>query len=244
MEKIHIQIDKPCSENFKTFKKTVEGGFCNSCKKNVIDFTKMKDQEIIEYFSIKKSKTCGLFLDSQLKNFSNQNLSSNGTKSSAFVSSIFSLSLISLLSLTNVYSQDRTNLKETIKLENDVTKQDSNSVDSNKKITVNGIVSDKIGPLPGATVYSKKYNIGTQTDFDGKFTFPKQLETGDLLLVTYIGYKDQEIKISTENNSISMSYDVKLDNSQMVMMGAVTTNKVYKSKRTILQKIKSLFTND
>jgi len=109
-------------------------------------------------------------------------------------------------------------------------------VNLDKSFNVRGSVSDKSGPLPGATVYVKKYNMSTQTDLDGKFTFPKQLEPGDVLLVCYIGYKDKEVKIKSENHSITMSYDVKLDQAQMIMMGAISTNKVYKSKRTIFQK--------
>jgi len=242
MEKINIQIDKPCSEDFKTFTKADNGGFCNLCKKTVVDFTKMSDQEILNYFSNEKSKTCGLFLEPQLKSYSNANSSFN--KSSAFTSSVFGISLLSILSFTNGFSQEKTNANETIKVENGTTKKDSDSVDLIEKFTVSGVVSDNLGPLPGATIYLKKYNIGTQTDFDGKFTFPKQLESGDILLVTYIGYKNQEIKITSKNHSVTMSYDVKLDNSQIIMMGEVTTNKVYKSKRTIFQKIKSLFKND
>jgi len=244
MEKINILIDKPCSENFKTFKKTDEGGFCNSCKKTVVDFTKMSNQEIFKYFSNEKNKTCGLFLESQLKSYSNPSLSSNRTKSTSFASSLFGLSLVSLLSLTNVYSQEKTNTNTIVKEENSATKKDKNSAELNEKFTVSGIVSDKIGPLPGANIYLKNYNISTQTDIDGKFTFPKQLEVGDILLVTYIGYKEKEIKVTRENQSIIMNYTIKLDNCQIVMMGEVATNKVYQSKRTLFQKIKSLFTNE
>ncbi|WP_395062316.1 carboxypeptidase-like regulatory domain-containing protein [Flavobacterium sp.] len=244
MEKFNIKIDKPCSEDFKTFKKTDNGGFCNSCKKTVVDFTKMSDQEILTYFSNEKSKTCGLFLESQLKYYSNLSLSNNIKKSNTLASSIFGLSLVSILSLTNAYSQEKTNTTTIIKEENVATKKNIDSLDINEKITVSGIVSDKSGPLPGANIFLKNYNISTQTDIDGKFTFPKQLKTGDVLIVSFIGYTRQEIKVKSKNESITMNYDVKLNNCQMVMMGEVATNKIYKSKRTIFHKIKYLFTND
>ena len=244
MEKINIQIDKPCSEDFKTFKKTDKGGFCNSCKKTVVDFTKMNDQEIITYFNSDKSKTCGLFLESQLKSYSNPSISLNRKNTSTFASSLFGISLVSVLSLTNAYSQEKTNTTSIVKEENVDTKKDIDSVDLNEKFTVSGIVSDKSGPLPGANIYLKNYNISTQTDIDGKFTFPKLLKTGDVLIVSFIGYNNKEIQVKSKNESITISYDVKLDNCQMFMMGEVATNNVYKSKRTLFQKIKSLFTND
>jgi len=245
MEKFNLLIDKPCSENFNDFTKTDKGGFCNSCKKNVIDFTRMSDQEILNYFNSEKSKTCGVFLESQLKSYSNPSTSLNKSKLSTFASGIFGISLLSVLSFTNGYSQEKTNTNETIKVENGTTKQDSDSADLNEKFTVSGIVSDKSGPLTGANIYLKNNNnIGIQTDVDGKFTFPKQLKTGDVLVVTFIGYKNKEIKVTRKDQSITMSYDVKLEDCQIIMMGEVSTTKVYKSKRTAFQKIKSLFTNE
>jgi hypothetical protein len=107
MEKINIQIDKPCSENFNDFAKTDTGGFCKSCKKNVVDFTKMSDQEIFNYFDSEKSKTCGVFLESQLKSYSDTMLSANKLKSSTFASSFFGLSLLSILSFNDGYSQQK-----------------------------------------------------------------------------------------------------------------------------------------
>lgn len=244
MEKINIQINNPCSENFKSFQKTDNGGFCNSCKKNVVDFTKMSDQEIFRYFENQESKTCGLFLESQLKNYSNPSHSKNRKMSTTFTSSLFGISLVSLLSLTNAYSQQQTNATPMVKEENSGIKKENDSVDFKEKITVTGIVSDALGPLPGATIYWKSKNSNTSTDVDGKFTFPIQLEIGDVLTVSLLGYNDKEIIVKSKNESITMSYDVKLDNCQFVMVGEVATNKVYKSKRTIFQKIKSLFTND
>lgn len=244
MEKINIQIDKPCSEKFNDFAKTDTGGFCKSCKKNVVDFTKMSDQEIFNYFDSEKSKTCGVFLESQLKSYSHSILSANKPKSSTFASSIFGLSLVSILSFSDGYSQEKINTNTTVKEENIAIKKDTISDDLNETFTVSGIISDSSGPLPGANIYLKNTNIGTSTDIDGKFIFPRQLKKGDVLVANFIGLKDKEIVVKSKNESITMSYDVNLQDCHMVMMGEVATDKVYKSKRTIFQKIKSLFTNE
>lgn len=244
MEKINIQIDKPCSENFNDFAKTDTGGFCKSCKKNVVDFTKMSDQEIFNYFDSEKSKTCGVFLESQLKSYSNTIPSANKQKSNTFTSSIFGLSLVSLLSFNDGFSQEKINTNTTVKEENISKKKDNSSENMNETFTVSGVISDKFGTLPGANIYLKNENIGTSADIDGKFTFPKQLKKGDVLVVNFIGYKDQEIVVKSKNESLIMSNNIKLEHWEMVMTGEVTTDKVYKSKRTLFQKIKSLFTNE
>lgn len=244
MEKINIQIDKPCSEKFNDFAKTDTGGFCKSCKKNVVDFTKMSDEEIFNYFDSEKSKTCGVFLESQLKSYSNTIPSANKQKSNTFTSSIFGLSLVSLLSFNDGFSQEKINTNTTVKEENISGKKDISSENTNETFTVSGVISDSSGSLPGANIHLKNTNIGTSTDIDGKYIFPKQLKNGDVLIASFIGFKDQEIIVKSKNTSITMNYDIKLDNCHMVMMGEVATDKVYKSKRTLFQKIKSLFTNE
>ncbi|WP_405384421.1 SusC/RagA family TonB-linked outer membrane protein [Maribacter sp. LLG6340-A2] len=56
---------------------------------------------------------------------------------------------------------------------------------------VSGTVSDASGPLPGASVLEKGTTNGTQTDFDGNYTL--SVNEGAVLVVSYIGYKTQEI---------------------------------------------------
>lgn len=240
MEKINIQINQPCSENFNTFSKTEKGGFCKSCNKSVIDFTKMSDGEIINYFSDQKVKTCGLFLDSQLKSYSNV----AKHKPNPFLSSIFGLSLLSLLTFTTSYAQEKSSKSEVVQKEKTTVSKESNQMDSNDKFTVSGIVSNEIGPLADVNIYVKNKNISVQTNSQGKFTFSQQLTTDDVLIVSYIGYKNQEIKVSRQNQSHTINLNIKLDTYERIMLGEVSTDKIYKSKRTVFQKIKSLFTND
>lgn len=61
-----IQIPKPCFENWNHMKPSESGKFCDSCSKNVVDFTAMKTTEIQEYFIQNKGKTCGRFYSAQL----------------------------------------------------------------------------------------------------------------------------------------------------------------------------------
>ncbi len=57
---------------------------------------------------------------------------------------------------------------------------------------VTGVVTDTNGqPLPGATVFIKGTNKGTQTDFDGKFVL--DVQEGEIIAVSYVGYQTQEV---------------------------------------------------
>src|SRR5690606_19392126 len=63
---------------------------------------------------------------------------------------------------------------------------------------VSGTVSDESGlPLPGVNIIVKGTTTGTQTDFDGKYSITAN--TGDILSITYVGLKSQEITVGSSN---------------------------------------------
>lgn len=69
MASLNLSIKSPCSENWNSFEKNGKVGFCSSCKKNVVDFTKYSDREIIEFFDGNDRSICGRFSQSQLKDY-------------------------------------------------------------------------------------------------------------------------------------------------------------------------------
>lgn len=68
-----------------------------------------------------------------------------------------------------------------------------------QQYTLQGTVIDGTGePLIGATVRVKDTPTGVSTDFDGRFAV--QVTKGDILMVTYIGYKPYEVTIADQQN--------------------------------------------
>ena len=65
--------------------------------------------------------------------------------------------------------------------------------------TITGTVTsaDDNTPLPGASVVVKGTSIGTATDFDGNFTL--EANTGDVLVIGYIGYVTQEVTLGDQS---------------------------------------------
>ncbi|CAM3972756.1 SusC/RagA family TonB-linked outer membrane protein [Flavobacterium antarcticum] len=72
--------------------------------------------------------------------------------------------------------------------------------------SVKGTVTDNDGlPLPGVSILVKGTSTGTQTDMDGKFSIlasPTQV-----LVVTYIGMKSQEVKATSQNLTVKLQDD-------------------------------------
>ena len=65
-----------------------------------------------------------------------------------------------------------------------------------QSLTVTGVVmaQDEPDPVIGANVMVKGSTTGTITDFDGNFSL--QAKAGDVLQVSFMGYKTQEVKVS------------------------------------------------
>lgn len=61
--------------------------------------------------------------------------------------------------------------------------------------TVTGVVRSLDGPLLGATIVLKGTTIGVTSNETGAFVFPKKLKENDVLVVSYLGYKNREITI-------------------------------------------------
>ena len=73
-----------------------------------------------------------------------------------------------------------------------------------KKIT--GTVVDAMGPVIGASVVEKGTTNGTVTDFDGNFTL--SVNPGATIIISFIGFETQEIKVGNQDNfQITMKDD-------------------------------------
>jgi TonB-linked SusC/RagA family outer membrane protein len=69
-----------------------------------------------------------------------------------------------------------------------------------------GVVKDADGPIIGATIIEKgNASNGTTTDIDGKFSLNVKL--GSTLVVSYVGYKSQEIKVGESPLRITLQED-------------------------------------
>ena len=88
--------------------------------------------------------------------------------------------------------------------------------------SVKGVVVDETNtPLIGATVQVKGTSAGTVTDIDGNFTL--KTKKGNTLVISYIGYKTQEVKYTGQPSvSIKMTPDNQsLDEVVVVGYGAM-----------------------
>ncbi len=90
--------------------------------------------------------------------------------------------------------------------------------------TVSGVVKDASGmPVPGANIVVKGSTVGTASDFDGNFSI--NAEEGDVLVVSYLGYKTLEV---TYNGGPTLDVILQEDSAQLdevVLIGYGTAKK-------------------
>ena len=239
---IQISLEKPCLEKFENFSPTSAGGFCDSCQKEVIDFTAMTSEEIMTHFSSASEKTCGRFKTSQLKTY--EPIMSNSSNNS-FVSrglAIMSFSLLSLCAVSNMQAQEAASVDNPLQTERSILgKSFIQGEIAIQQYPVSGIVIDEENlPLAGVNVILKGSTEGVVTDLDGKFEFPRALDVDDVLIFSYIGYNPQEYSVvadASKNTDIKIIFDL----SDIFLMGAVEVEGVYESKQNIFQKFIGLF---
>ena len=89
--------------------------------------------------------------------------------------------------------------------------------------TISGIVADESGPLPGASVIVKGTTIGTETDFDGKYSIKPN--GGKELIYSFIGFQAESIPIHSSIMNVSMEEDInRLE--EVVVTGYGTTSRL------------------
>ncbi|WP_282124271.1 carboxypeptidase-like regulatory domain-containing protein [Algibacter mikhailovii] len=232
----NLTISKSCSEKFSQFETTPLGGFCSSCQKEVIDFTNMTNQEIEMYF-IKnpENSTCGYFKTSQLDR-PPENNSIRKTTSLNFLR-IAALTVFSLTSYNQIQAQQISAKTEIVEksLEASSDKAQKNEFQEKR---LSGIISDTAGVLPGTNIILQGTSIGTSTNFDGEFEFPKPLQEGDVLVVSYLGYTTQYIQIKDEMTPLHI---IMQEDVSCVLMGEVDVKGIHESKVNLWQRIKKVF---
>jgi CarboxypepD_reg-like domain len=103
--------------------------------------------------------------------------------------------------------------------------------------TIRGIVKsgDDNQPVPGTNIYLKSLSsVGTFSDANGEFQFPRQLKSGDVLVFSFLGLKTTEYAVPDQPVG-SIAITMPIDPIQMVdeilVEGDEPANVVVSTKR-------------
>lgn len=228
-----LSIPKPCAQKWSSFTPAGGGGFCSACNKVVVDFTKLSDQDIIEYFLDNPTKTCGRFHPDQLKTFT---LRQPVKVKPGWM--LLKAGLISFLMMV-VSKPSIAQQAGNTQTEWSVNKTSADTTGHNFKGVV--FAKEDHSALPGVNVVLKGTPYGTATDAEGRFEFPRKVKDGDVLIFSFIGLITKEFKVNGKRDA---GYEVPMELCMdMDMTGEVQIEGLYteKKSRTLWTRVKELF---
>jgi outer membrane receptor protein involved in Fe transport len=90
--------------------------------------------------------------------------------------------------------------------------------------TVSGTVTDADGePLPGANIKVERKSVGTNTDYDGKFTMKVNDAPPFNIEISMLGYKTQKVAITKNNQNVSVTLTENATSLDEVVISASRT---------------------
>lgn len=237
---LQVSIPEPCHEDWAKMTPTQCGAYCQACQKEVVDFSRMSEAEIVARLSKASGKVCGRIPATML----NRELVKHEPDLAWYSWKKWAVAAGVLLGAGNVKANNKLytdtaairNVDTTLALPNVnivgskrpaqdfVTVGQTvlyNQLISDTSITLSGKVTDEINePVILALVtVGKDSSINVRTDFDGNYSIliPKEYYNKAIIVqVSYVGYNNEQFTFIA-NKSTSVNIQLKaLEYSGMV----------------------------
>jgi hypothetical protein len=243
-EAIQIHIPEPCHESWHSMTVKEQGRFCGSCQKLVVDFSAMSDKELLNYISNASQNLCGRFAPDQL----NKDIKATENKKRFSWAYFWNLLLATFL-FTESYAQGKPTLKKPVTKSKPVIKKtpvvqpedllptmgaiavvepDQLELSPPREISGTVVESASNKPMQGASVYVKGAGTGTVSDSLGNFRL--QVNIGDTVIISYVGFRAQTLVI--DNNANLQHVKLSMIEFERFLGGVVlVTHKVPKKER-------------
>tara|TARA_B100000809_G_scaffold172348_1_gene169632 strand:- start:8604 stop:9512 length:909 start_codon:yes stop_codon:yes gene_type:complete len=163
-----LNIDKPCNENWSSMKIGMISRHCKACEKDVFDFTKKTNEEILNFLiQNQNGSICGRIKKSQL-DFHHKELEViiNGLrkqKNNKYVFAILSLACLALVSCNEPVS-DNTIVTSTNHFDKVLVAQVDSNTSDNQKRQINEAVNTPIDSLKEKPVCEIQKNSSKQNN--------------------------------------------------------------------------------
>jgi len=205
----HISIPKPCTQNWADMHIVAQGGFCQSCQKTVIDFTKLSNEEILTTL-LSTDSACGRFSPVQL---STLNASLYASPIPGFSWKKFGMvaAFIGFVPFINAKGKTRPQVYQSTTQHSDSTQSEINAADSAARTyVIAGQVLDSRDNLALIGASIEVNGTFTTADIDGNFKMNlTQLPEKFVCKIKYIGFKYKEVSLNRQEDNSRLV--IKLD---------------------------------
>jgi CarboxypepD_reg-like domain len=212
MQSINISIAEPCHQNWDAMLEAEKGRFCLSCQKQVVDFSTMADNDILQYISQSAGSTCGRFMPNQLERPITQRKEAH-----------FSWKYILRILIPAFLISNKAKAQGMILYKPAHTAQVTNN--AKNAASINGKIIDSLTgqPVAAATIKIKDYRTGTQSKEDGRFSLANPMALKNTVLeITSIGYETKII-----NTSDITTAEIKLIPASVILEPVIVTTSGY-----------------
>lgn len=163
---LHIKLTEPCSEDWDKMAPTERGRFCSACQRNLVDFTAMNDEELMQFFLHHRDKVCGRFSETQLDRTIEQRENSLHFLPGRYTKRIAAMTIFMQTLVHNAYAQVNKHKTEVV----------ARNHKANSKVSraLKGIVQDYHNkkPVSNVVVYILGTDIRCKADIHGRFRLP------------------------------------------------------------------------
>jgi len=163
-----LNIQNPCEEKWNSMQPLDRGKFCMQCSKEVIDFTKLDNKEIVQIIEESKGRICGRMSISQLNNPIEIQSKKSRSKLYKVLTAIFLIGSTGSIFATPLSST--TNNLSVSKNESNYKRINLKQIKTdNLKDTIRGQVLTEFEEPLEASIYVKELDLILETDLEGKF---------------------------------------------------------------------------
>ncbi|CAN5634843.1 hypothetical protein BH10BAC2_BH10BAC2_43180 [soil metagenome] len=230
----YFHIPTACHENWDNMTPKGKGRFCGSCSKQVVDFSLMSDQQVLNYFKQSTGNTCGRFANDQLQRAIQP--ATEQKKKAWWVVAMMPLLLlfgkVNAQKKTIAVTKGRTAVVKSesipeimgkvapgIRPDTSVTDEvivscyrmgDTLLSKPAEDLIIKGTITDEIngGSLPFVSVIIKNSKKGVDADANGNFMISiKSDQKIPTLVLSSVGYESKEIDLNEEYKRFSSSVE-------------------------------------
>lgn len=207
---IKIQIPEPCHEDWNKMTPTQKGRFCKVCTKEVIDFSKTNDEDLVKKV-MQGEKLCGRFKASQLNR--EMKLERKTGVSFAPLAASFLLPLTMLA--TNLTNKTNTASKMQGKFVSIGVGSLNNKDITKVAITTHGKIKNKDGkPIVGVKISIKETGETVYSNDNGAYKIVSSND--ETLIIEKEGFAIQEIKLGRKSSVLYVVLTVRANEIKIV----------------------------
>lgn len=242
---VTLSIPEPCTERWENMQIQGNSRFCDACRRNLVDYSKLTDADLINLLLKQDGKICGRFHPNQLNRTLFTENTSHKAKAGYILSGIMALSL--LLPFHTAAQTETSVIPEfyaELRTDDNPEKTNRCQISNHNPPVIKGRLTDaETGePILFASIRIEGTMNGSTSDVDGyfKILIPEEADTfiRYTLIISSIGYETKRITVDKANLDQNIQLHLKLEDATPMLGIIIIEKKTLRKQNNIASKNK------